>query len=88
MVKNEEYKYSDITEKIIRCAMKVHSSLGNGFPEVIYQRCLEIELKKCAVKIKREVEMPIFYEGKNVGSRIADFLIENKVLIELKATSD
>ena len=78
-------KYGDITEKIIGCAMKVHSALGNGFQEVIYQRCLEIEMSKQGMHSVREVEMPIHYDGQEVGTRRADFLVEDKVLVELKA---
>jgi GxxExxY protein len=78
-------KYEDITEKIIGCAMKVHSALGNGFQEVIYQRCLEIEMSKQGLQSLREVEMPIYYDGQEVGTRRADFLVEDKVIVELKA---
>lgn len=86
MVK-EEYQYSDLTEKIIGCAMKVHSTLGNGFQEVIYQRALAIELEKASVLFVRELEMPIYYEGIDIGTRRADFLIEEKVMVELKAVA-
>lgn len=58
-----KYKYSDITGKVIGCAMKVHSSLGNGFQEVIYQRCLEIEFNTQNVNYARELSMPIHYQG-------------------------
>ncbi|OGL43594.1 MAG: GxxExxY protein [Candidatus Schekmanbacteria bacterium RBG_13_48_7] len=78
-------KYSEITEKIIGCAFEVHSTLGNGFQEVIYQRSLEWEFTFNGLNFKREVEMPIFYKGKKVGTRRADFVVENKILIELKA---
>ena len=81
----EEYKYSDITEKIIGCAMKVHTKLGNGFQEVIYQRALAIELGKAGLEFAREVEMQILYEGEEIGARRVDFLVEGKVLAELKA---
>ena len=81
----EEYKYSDLTEKIIGCAMKVHSTLGNGFQEVIYQRCLGIEMAKAGLEFAREVEIPIHYDSEEVGTRRADFLVEGKILIELKA---
>src|ERR1700690_2477787 len=81
----EEYKYSAITEKIIGCAMKVHNMLGNGFQEVIYQRALAIELGKVDLEFAREVEMQIVYEGEEIGTRRVDFLIEGKVLAELKA---
>jgi GxxExxY protein len=81
-------KYSDITEKIIGSAMKVHSFLGNGFPEVFYQRALEIELARSGVKFKREIETPVHYYDIKIGMRIVDFLVEGKVLVELKAVSN
>ena len=73
--------------------MKVHNTLGNaclsgrqGFQEVIYQRCLAIELEKQGIQFVREEEMPIYYDDKVVGTRRADFIVESNVLIELKAT--
>jgi len=75
----------ELTYKIIGCAMRVHNTLGNGFQEVIYQRCLAIELDKLSINYEREKEMPIFYEGIEVGTRRADFIVEEKVMIELKA---
>ncbi len=86
MVK-EEYKYSEITEKVIGCSMRVHSTLGNGFQEVIYQRALAIELEKTNVLFTRELEMPIFYDGINIGTRRVDFLVEEKIIVELKAVT-
>ena len=82
---NEQYKYSDITEKIIGCAMKVHRTLGNGFQEVIYQRALAIELDSNGLRYVREQEMPIYYEGHEIGTRRVDFYVEQKVMVELKA---
>ena len=84
---NEKYKHSDVTGKIIGCAMKVHSTLGNGFQEVIYQRCLAIEMEKQGLGFARELEMPIYYEGIEVGTRRVDFLVDNKIMLELKALS-
>jgi GxxExxY protein len=81
----EQYKYSDITEKIIGCAMKVHTTLGCGFQEVIYQRCLDIEMGKAGLSFAREAEMPIHYNGIEVGTRRVDFLVESRVSVELKA---
>ena len=75
----------EITYKIIGCCMKVHNTLGNGFQEVIYQRCLYIELKRTGLQFGREVEQDIFYEGIQVGTRRADFTVEDKVIVELKA---
>jgi GxxExxY protein len=75
----------EITYKIIGCCMKIHNILGNGFQEVIYQRCLNIELKRTGLQFGREVEQNIFYEGIQVGTRRADFTVEGKVIVELKA---
>jgi GxxExxY protein len=75
----------ELTYKIIGCAMKVHNILGNGFQEVIYQRCLAIELHKAKIQFLREQDMPIFYKQIKVGTRRADFIVEDKVLVEIKA---
>jgi GxxExxY protein len=75
----------EITYKINGCAMKVHNTLGNGFQEVIYQRCLAIELNKAGLSFGREVEQAIYYEGIDVGTRRADFIVENQVIVEIKA---
>lgn len=75
----------EITYKIIGCAMKVHNTLGNGFQEVIYQRCLAIELEKAGLGFEREKEQTILYEGTDVGTRRADFVVEEKIIIEIKA---
>jgi GxxExxY protein len=67
---DDKYKYSALTERIIGCAMKVHSTLGNGFQEIIYQRCLAIEMSKQGLSYEREKEMPIFY-GVNLLELVA-----------------
>jgi GxxExxY protein len=81
----EEYKYSEITEKIIGCAMRVHSALGNGFQEVIYQRAMEIEMTDSGLHFSREHEMPVYYKKQLIGTRRVDFLVEEVVSVELKA---
>ncbi len=68
--------------------MKVHRSLGSGFPEIIYQRALEVELKNRNVVFKAEQELSVYYKGVLVGKRRLDLLVENKILIELKAVSE
>lgn len=78
-------KLEEITYKIIGCSMKIHNTLGNGFQEVIYQRCLAIELQKTGLNFGREIEQSIFYEGTQVGTRRADFTVENQIIVELKA---
>ena len=85
----EEYKHSELTHKIIGCAMQVHSFLGNGFQELIYQRALALELSKAELNFSRELEMPIFYKDylEPIGTRRVDFLVDGKILVELKAIS-
>jgi GxxExxY protein len=83
----KDYKYSDITRKIIGTAMRVHSTLGNGFQEVIYQRALAIEMTKQGLSFQREMEMPIFYDGQDIGTRRVDFFVEDKIMVELKAVT-
>ncbi len=75
----------ELTFKIIGCSMKVHNTLGPGFQEVIYQRCLAIEFQKAGLNFTREQEHDIFYEGHKVGTRRADFVVENRVVVEIKA---
>ena len=74
-----------LTHKIIGCAMEVHRTLGNGFQEKIYQRCLAIEFNQQKIKYAWEKEMKIIYKGTSVGLRRVDFFIENKVMLEIKA---
>lgn len=76
---------NDITYKINGCAMKVHNKMGNGFQEFIYQRCLEIEFTKAKLNFGREIEQDIYYDGTIVGTRRADFIVEDCVIVELKA---
>ncbi len=80
-----EHKYSELTGQIIGCAMTVHSALGNGFQEVIYQRALEIEMADRGIPFSREHVMPIYYKGQHIGTRRVDFLVDNVVCVELKA---
>jgi GxxExxY protein len=78
-------KHEDITHKIIGCAMKVHSTLGNGFQEVIYQRALAIEMEKQGLGFQREMEMTILYDGIDIGTRRVDFFVEENIMVEIKA---
>ena len=80
-----DFKFGDITEKIIGAAFQVHNTLGCGFQEVIYQRALELEFKIMPLEYLREFEMPIFYLNQHIGNRRVDFLIENTISVELKA---
>tara|TARA_R110002124_G_scaffold57700_5_gene161396 strand:- start:76458 stop:76832 length:375 start_codon:yes stop_codon:yes gene_type:complete len=82
-----ELKHKDITEKIIGASFEVHKFLGNGFQEVIYQRALAWEMKQLNLEFAREIEQDIFYKDlpRPIGTRRADFVVEGKVLVELKA---
>jgi len=85
--------YNPLTHRIIGCAMRVHSLLGSGFPEVIYQRALGIELEREEVVAQREIETPIYFRGQQIGTRRVDFLVDGPangqpILLELKATTD
>lgn len=80
-----DYKFKEITEKIIGSSMKVHATLGNGFQEVIYQRALEIEMQEAGLHFARELSMPIHYKGRPIGERRVDFFVEEKIMVEIKA---
>ena len=85
--------YNPLTHRIISCAMRVHALLGNGFPEVIYQRALAIELAREQVVAQQEVETPIYFRGQQIGTRRVDFLAagptaDQPILVELKAHSE
>ncbi len=82
-----DLKYKDITEKIIGASFEVHKFLGNGFQEVIYQRALAWEMTQAQLEFVREIEQEIFYKDlpQPIGTRRADFVVEGKVLVELKA---
>jgi GxxExxY protein len=84
---NVELKYKDITEKIIGASFEVHKFLGNGFQEMIYQRALAYEMRKSGLEFAREFEQDIFYKDLDepIGIRRADFVVEGKVLVEIKA---
>jgi GxxExxY protein len=82
---SDNFHHGDITRRIIGCAMRVHSTLGNGFQEVVYQRALAIEMKYDGLQFEREKEMPIFYRSENIGTRRVDFFVEGAIMVELKA---
>ena len=85
VLSNQGYAYSEVTGAVIGCAMEVHSTLGVGFQEVVYQRALAVQMLERGLSFSREYEMPIFYKERQVGTRRVDFLVEGKVVVELKA---
>jgi GxxExxY protein len=83
----EEFKYSEITAKILASSFEVHKILGNGFQELIYQRALVEEMVLNNLSFQREFDMPIFYKEKQIGTRRVDFLIEDVISVEIKAVT-
>ena len=81
----EDFEYAALTRKIIGCAMEVHSILGNGFQEIIYQRALQLEMEEQGLGFQRELEMIVHYKNRQVGTRRVDFLVDECVIVEIKA---
>ena len=80
---NGQYPLSDLTGKIIKCAGEVHRLLGAGFPEVIYQRALATEFELRNIPFEQNVERPLYYKGEQIGTRLVDFFVDEKVMVEL-----
>lgn len=78
-------EHKELTHNIIGAAMEVHKHLGNGFQEVVYQRALAIEMTMQGLNFSREHEMPLQYKGHAVGTRRVDFLVEDEIMVEIKA---
>lgn len=74
-----------LTSKVIGCAMRVHAALGPGFLESVYQKALAIELAKSSIKFELEKRIAVLYDGINVGDFIADVLVEDRLILELKS---
>ena len=85
-MQTDKLLHKELTYKIIGTLYKVHGCLGCGFPERIYQRAIEIELRKAGMVFAMEKEIDIVYDGQNIGKHRLDIVVENKVILELKAT--
>lgn len=89
MIYNDDnYLYSELSEEIIGAAYEVYNKLGAGFVEKIYENCMVIELEKRNLKVEQQYPIKVYYEGKIVGEYVADLVVENKVIVELKAVSE
>lgn len=80
--------YSKLTERVIGCAVRVHRTLGPGFVELVYEHALAIEMEMAGIKFKRQMEIKITYAGQVVGVHRLDMLVEDKVIVELKAKEE
>jgi len=77
--------HSEITEKIIKAFFKVYNTLGYGFLEKVYENALIIELKKMGFHISQQYNIKVYYDGKIVGDYFTDIIVDNNVIVELKA---
>lgn len=82
------YKYSDLTEEIIKCFYKVYNELGYGFLEKVYHNALLIELQNEEFKVESQKPIKVSYQGDVVGEYFADIIVEDLVIVELKATEN
>ena len=85
---DDKIVYRELSFKIVGCALAVHKSLGPGFPETVYERALEVEFKKEGLRYERQRVFRVVYEEKPVGDFRADFVVEDKVILELKALTE
>lgn len=83
-----EYLHKDLTEKIIGLAIRIHKKLGAGYGEKIYQRALYLELRRSGLMFEREKEVSVYYEKVRLGKQILDFVVESKVVIEIKKVDE
>ena len=81
-------KHQDLTAKIIECAYKVHNTLGFEFLEAVYQNALLIELLKVGLHAEKEKKIQVHYDSQLVGDYMADIIVENKIILELKSVKD
>lgn len=78
-------EYAELTERIIGCAYKVYNKMGFGFLESVYEKCLLIELHKAGLKAESQKSIRVHYDGKIVGEFVADIIVNDAVIIELKS---
>ena len=83
----EKYLHKELTEQVIGCSFKVHKELGAGFLEKVYQNALAVELRELGINFEQEYPLSVHYRGHLVGEYIPDFIIDGKVIVELKAVS-
>jgi GxxExxY protein len=79
--------YSDLTEKIIECAYKVYNTMGYGYLESVYEKCMTIELSRAGLAVEVQKPIRVFYEGHEVGNFVADMIVNDLVILELKSVT-
>jgi GxxExxY protein len=81
-------KHEDITSKIIGAAYAIHNKMGGGFLESVYERCMLIELRKAGLLVEHQKPIAVYYDDAMVGEFVADLLVEDTVVVELKAVRE
>jgi GxxExxY protein len=84
---NKELKHKELSERIIAAAYNVHNELGYGFLEKVYRNALAIELEEAGIKCIVEVPLKVSYHNKIVGDYFADIIVDDKIIVEVKAVS-
>lgn len=84
----KKFLYKDLTYKIIGCAIEVHKILGPGFLESVYERAVQIEFKISKIIYKTQVHFPVLYKGENIKSFLCDLVVDEKIIVELKAIKE
>ncbi|MEE9430742.1 MAG: GxxExxY protein [Melioribacteraceae bacterium] len=84
----DNFQHSDLTKKIIKAFYNVYNKLGYGFLEKVYEKSMMIELSKMGLNSKRQFPIKVFYDDKNVGEYFADIIVEDSVIVELKAAEN
>lgn len=85
---DDKVLYRELSFKIVGCALAVHRALGPGFPEAVYERALDVEMRKADLAFERQKSFQVVYDGMGVGDFRADLVVEDKVILELKAVTD
>jgi GxxExxY protein len=78
-------KYAELSEKIIGCAYRVYNKMGYGFLESVYEKCLLVELHKAGLRAESQRAITVYYDGENVGDFVADIVVEDTIIVELKS---
>ncbi|MBI2470026.1 MAG: GxxExxY protein [Planctomycetes bacterium] len=78
-------EYKDLTEKIIGCAFRIYNKMGYGFLESVYEKCMLIELHKAGLNAETQKPITVYYEGETVGEFVADIIVNDTIIVELKS---
>jgi GxxExxY protein len=78
-------KHGELTDKILKACYTVYNALGSGFMEKVYENALRVELQRLGLQVQQQVPITVWYEGEQIGEYFADLVVEDAVILELKA---